>query len=500
MKRLTWRIALFIGGIIILAAAGMWIARPGINIIMNTDTSRPVSVAEQSTESDDVSAEAAYVRRSPGVPEEMQYAEYWKTGSGDELFTSSEIRAFNDNNPAYVEYYSVSEGRRHKLFIDDLPDSITGEALRDLINQSGVCQFADGTRSVYINGELPDDGYWQAVIENLAEDRIADTVSPDYAICVARTDVRLIPVNDFAAEEPDEIYCDSFTAAEVMPFAGVAVLHESADHEWYFIINGSFCGWVRADSLAICSDREEWKAARNPEEFLVVTGREVRLDENAVPSKTSGMMLPMGVKLRLLEDAPEYINGRSTWGCYCAELPVRDGDGGLEWEQALIPVSEDVHAGYLKMTSDSVVEQAFKFLGHVYGYGGSLSSNDCSGIVRQIYGCYGFELPRNARAIAKLTDLGSFDCSKMTSSKKKQILSDMPAGLLLFMDGHIMIYLGMAEDTPYVISSCATCIEPGHDLSDIRNAYCVFVSGMDLLRSNGNTWLEDISYILWKEH
>ena len=79
-------------------------------------------------------------------------------------------------------------------------------------------------------------------------------------------------------------------------------------------------------------------------------------------------------------------------------------------------------------------------------------------------------------------------------------VKEMLPGSLVFMEGHIMMYLGTKEGIPYVISSCATCIEPGHDTSDIVEAYGVFVSGMNLRRANGNTWLEDMNYILWREY
>ncbi len=156
--------------------------------------------------------------------------------------------------------------------------------------------------------------------------------------------------------------------------------------------------------------------------------------------------------------------------------------------------------GYLDMTSEAVLEQAFKFLGKIYGYGGTLFSNDCSGFVRQVYSCFGMELPRNAKAIAKTYDLGSIECSKMTLDKKLSLLEEMNPGLLLFMEGHIMMYLGTKDGVPYVISSCATCIEPGHNKDDIVDAYGIFVSSMELVRTNGNTWLEDMNYILWKEY
>ena len=224
------------------------------------------------------------------------------------------------------------------------------------------------------------------------------------------------------------------------------------------------------------------------------------MDETITPTISSGMILPMGTKIKLSDKYPDSVNGRSSYGCYIVDVPCRDSNGKLDWELTLIPASKDVHLGYLSMTSESVLNQAFKWLGRVYGYGGDLASNDCSGIVCQIYACYGLELPRNSKAIAELGDLGSFDCGQMTLAKKREILKKMPGGLLLYMDGHLMIYLGSIEGKPYVISSCASFIEPGHELTDIRQSNCVFVSSMDLLRSNGKTWLEDICLILWKEY
>ena len=58
----------------------------------------------------------------------------------------------------------------------------------------------------------------------------------------------------------------------------------------------------------------------------------------------------------------------------------------------------------------------------------------------------------------------------------------------------------MENGEPYVISSCATFIKPEHDPDDIQQGNCVFVSSLDLVRANGNTWLEDLSFILWKEY
>ena len=150
----------------------------------------------------------------------------------------------------------------------------------------------------------------------------------------------------------------------------------------------------------------------------MVTGCEIVLDETAMPTKTAGLTLPMGTRISLLKASGEKIVGRSDPDAYVTEVPSRNEDGTIGYEKVLIPVSKDVSVGYLAMTSNAVIKQAFKFLGKTYGWGGSLSSNDCSGMERQIYVCFGFELPRNSGAIAQLYDLGGRDCNAATAQKK----------------------------------------------------------------------------------
>ena len=440
------------------------------------------------------------VQTVSGTTTDMLNPGYWLSSyEGKELFSREEIEEFNSNNPAFLEYKLQKYGNTLYLYMNDLPDTIKGKIAEALIDPDIIEDLTEDGNTLYANGAEISGGYWEKIRDNLNLDSIPEEIVPTYAISVQRTDARTLPSDDFVAEDPGELYFDSLISAEVMPYAPVVVLTESRDGLWYFIINGSYCGWVHKETLALCKDKEEWLAAAGSDSFLVVTGCEIILEDTPGNSSNDGMILPMGTRLKL-SSSEENNTGRMSWGCYRVELPCRSEDGTLSWEEALIPVSKDVHVGYLDMTSEAVLEQAFKFLGKIYGYGGTLSSNDCSGFVRQVYSCFGMELPRNAKAIAKTYDLGSIECSKMTLDKKLSLLEEMNPGLLLFMEGHIMMYLGTKDGVPYVISSCATCIEPGHNKDDIVDAYGIFVSSMELVRTNGNTWLEDMNYILWKEY
>ncbi len=444
---------------------------------------------------------AGRVAAAPGTDPQMLTAAYWLAGREDRLlFTEEEIADFNRNNPLYVTYYEPIRSKNVKLFMLDLPEELDAYIVNDLINAERIEQMRGDGQPVYINGDLPAGSYWEELKAACACDKIPDTVTPVYAVSVRRAQAYIFPGGDFASGDPGEVFINDFVLAEVMPFTGVVKLHESADKSWSFVISDSGCGWVKSEDICLCENRDEWLEAIYPEDFLLVTGCEIVMDETALPSASSGMILPMGTRVRLCEDVPELVNGRSPLAAYAVEIPVRKEDGSLGWEQALVPAYQDVHIGNLSMTSSSVIEQAFKFLGKVYGWGGSLSSNDCSGFIRQVYSCFGFELPRNSITIAKLADLGSSKCGVMSTARKLQILEKMPPGQILHMDGHLMLYLGMDGGEPYVISSCASYIRPGDKDLEIRQANCVFVSGLDLLRANGKTWLEDLQYLQWKDY
>ena len=488
----------FLGIVFLIVTAfltGMWVQQEREEAKRSSVVSQDANKESKQGQMEDL------VRLMPGTTTDMLSADYWVKGSEDELiFSAEEIEAYGANNPISVQYNDKVAGRALRLFPYDLPDEIQGHVVETLIDVTYLDNVIEGDSKPYVNGELREKGYWTAIKENCALEAIPDKVIPKYCICVKRDTAKVYPTEDFVSADPGEIFCNDLVSAEVMPLSGVVALHESKDHEWVYVIDGSYCGWIKKDRLAYCEDREQWLSFCQSEEFLVVTGCEIVLDETAMQTRSAGMTIPMGAKIKLLKETEELVGGRQSIDCYVAEVPVREDNGKLGVEKVLIPFSKDVSAGYLTMTSGAVIRQAFKFLGKIYGWGGSFSSNDCSGFARQVYACFGYELPRNSAAIASLYDLGGENIWPATAERKLSFLKKIPKGTLLYMDGHLMIYLGMVGEEPYVISSCATYIEPGDTSKTIQNAYGVFVSNMKLLRKDGKTWLESLDTIQWKDY
>lgn len=86
---------------------------------------------------------------------------------------------------------------------------------------------------------------------------------------------------------------------------------------------------------------------------------------------------------------------RSPFHNYVVYLPVRRADGSYEKQMALIPETAQVSVGYLPLTEENIAMVALNSLGDTYGWGGMMDVEDCSGMVRTVYSCFGVTISRN---------------------------------------------------------------------------------------------------------
>ena len=126
-----------------------------------------------------------------------------------------------------------------------------------------------------------------------------------------------------------------------------------------------------------------------------MTGEKIYLEAGTAYAEASEKCLTMGTVLELVSETDERIMNRLPWNNYVVKMPHRNADGSFSQKKVLIPANRDVHVGYLDMTRAEIIRQAFKCLGYRYGWGGMLNSQDCSGYIRDVYSCFGLDIPRN---------------------------------------------------------------------------------------------------------
>jgi hypothetical protein len=96
-----------------------------------------------------------------------------------------------------------------------------------------------------------------------------------------------------------------------------------------------------------------------------------------------------------------------------------------------------------------------------------------------------------------MTSLQSLKVADYTDEEKLKVLSELPAGSLLYFPGHLMIFLGMDNETPYVISAVGNMATSDMSKGDSISVNSVIINSLtDTTRKTGKTWLNCITNIL----
>ena len=208
---------------------------------------------------------------------------------------------------------------------------------------------------------------------------------------------------------------------------------------------------IKSDSFA---DADKIKAYRDQENFLVITGAKVHTAYVPNDDARSEVQLDMGVRLPLVdnEQVPYLLNGQNTYASHIVQLPTRDENGQLAIKPAMISKTADVNIGYLAYTEQDLIKQGFKFLGERYGWGHDYNGRDCTGFVGEIYKSFGLLMPRNSgqQGSSEYGKNSRFD-KNANEASKLSVVKNMAIGDLIYIPGHVMMYLGEHQGEPYVI-------------------------------------------------
>ena len=329
------------------------------------------------------------------------------------------------------------------------------------------------------------------MIDNCVDPDATESMPTGYAICTTRTVLRSFPTDQPLPDDPsdpdfDTLYLSAVTVGEPLIARG-----KSADGRYYSVVTSYLGGWVPAEDIAFCKDRAEWLSAWNydSEKALVVYDDKIITEESNYAPETSRRKLFMGTKLQIADrsDWEGKINNRFAYNNYVVWMPVRKDDGSFENKLALISEHCKVHEGFLPLTTANLAKVIFNQLGNTYGWGGMLSSQDCSGYVRDVYRCFGLEMGRNTTNQAA-QPVRKYDLSGKTDEEKKEIIKSLPLGAELLFSGHAMIYLGCEGDKLYVISSVSNLMVDGVK-TRVRG---VVINTLDIKRASGKTWLSQL--------
>ncbi len=333
------------------------------------------------------------------------------------------------------------------------------ELFRDLIYLNNIEEFPEYINSAPLKKQQKQifnmfyyrkyiDGSFNAISKDYV-DKIYNNIKipkskklkPKYAIATSYTDIRLLPSDTNFLYDETTYDIDRAQVSGIDTGTPLIALLSTKDDNWTYIISYNCEGWVKTKDIAFTTNQifSDWI---NEKKFVIVTDTKTDIYTDKGMTRYYDYVR-MSTKFPLLEKTNNDI--------VCIKIPKRTSKGNLIFEKAYL-YEDDINEGYLKYTQKNVLQQAFKHLNSHYSWGGYNGEQDCSTFIRQVFGCFGLILPRNSLAQIKSGNKQINLTQNSDLEKSKEIISKTtPATSLLYLPGHIMLYIGNEKDTPYAI-------------------------------------------------
>jgi len=359
---------------------------------------------------------AAGSKTEPSVDKTLLKAAAWLDSENGNaiIIDQQEVNALNkrmqsDNMPDLQNY----------------PAHISGEKLKSYL------QEYEFDADLYVNGKLLTSAQLADLAAGCNLDGVEEETNVKYGVVVQRTNLRSLPTDLKAFLAPSDKAFDMWQETAVDPAEPVLVLHYNEKRNFVYVQMRNYRGWLPTKGVAL-TNRDTWLKYVCPDKFAIVTDKLALL-------KADKVQLAFQMGSRIPTEGKNLL------------LPVRDANGNLKIVKTYANYDDNLHAGYLPYTTNNLINQAFRFLGNPYGWGGLLDSVDCSSFVADVYRTVGVELPRNADEQEEANTGNAMDLSALEGSEKLNAVNNLPPGSALFMPNHVMLYLGSKKDRPYII-------------------------------------------------
>lgn len=382
------------------------------------------------------------------------------------LKTPEQLAVFNEDAAAMVK-------ELRNIF--KMQPTMKGEAIRSQIQLEYRAVSGRGLYDVD-DHTVPKSWFESNVRPQVQWEKIPDTIRLKWGVAIQPTAVRSLPTDVKLLEKKQDYEFDMLQFTLIKLWTPVAIYHTSKDGEWFYIQAAYTRGWVRAQDIALFSNRDELEQYAQSRDFLMVTGESIPIYSDPSLQRVK-VIASMGTRLPL---TGQNQTAYEIW------LPNRAANGGYVIQKAYVNVQSDVVRNVLAFTQRNIMTQAFKLLGARYGWAGMYHGRDCSAFIQDVFLTMGVNMPRSSKGQGFIgTQLSHFEYKEHARAKLHHLKQATPAITLLRMPAHMMLYLGEVNGQYYIIHS--TWAERVSYTSDQKNRINqVVVSDLTL---NGNSYL-----------
>jgi len=322
----------------------------------------------------------------------------------------------------------------------------------------------------------------KAIKDEMAYGNISNQIKIKSGITVGDSRLRIIPSirPEYIGLLNNKTRWDLWNLDVIPIGSSVQILHISKTGGFLFVLSEKGYGWISSEKIAISSTNEIDNFI-NAKDFIICTGEMVPFYSDSNCTYVSGW-LRMGDRLAIQHNDHRLIR-----------IPTRQVNGKFLIQDAWLKSDADIHRGYLPYSRKNVLLQAFKLLDNIYDWTGAWYGRDHATVLRDIFSCFGFELPSNGVLLSVYTDKIKIVYPKEgEEAQYKAIASNEP--FLTFQissNGHSQLYLGNYNGVPIVLDTngYGYTDENGNELS-IRRLVVGTVSVTDYLLKRNITFVE----------
>lgn len=257
------------------------------------------------------------------------------------------------------------------------------------------------------------------------------------AVVVRDSDVRAVPTDKPYYLSQKGYPFDRYQNSLIFQGTPVLITHFNLDKTYAHIQSSFVYGWIKVSDLAYMHDKDI--------ELL---------------TKLKNYVMPIKDKIPLYTDYGDfYTNARV--GELFALIPqsqnasqnpqkkelkaygfLRDAKGYAALQSVILD-EKDFFVFPKAFNSENMAYFIDTMLGQKYGWGGLLGNRDCSAFTRDSFANFGILLPRNSYAQSRYAN-NYVDLSSMKAKEKEDYIlkNATPFGTLIYLKGHIMLYLG----------------------------------------------------------
>jgi len=272
-----------------------------------------------------------------------------------------------------------------------------------------------------------------------AQQVVAEAVEAnEIRMVAAEASLWCVPLDSGLYKDPIDRDFDRNRCASLHPGEAIRVLRSAAEGSWLYVHSGHTTGWLHAPVLTPAMP------ARHVRELL--EGPQVVSTDDDL-STDGGRPLRLGIKVPIVGREGDLRRVR---------VPTAEG-----LVEDSVRISAQASDGVLPLTRRNAWSLALSEQDTPYGWGGRAGHRDCSRLMRDVMASFGLELARHSGVQGKL-GTHNIDVANMDETEKLQTLGRWAKRgvVLLYMPGHIMMYLGEDRGQHYAVSAISEYLEP----------------------------------------